>query len=56
MLKSLRYVMAENSITAFAFILFTFFVVIALIGPYIAPFDPLNTSAGAPMTPPSAMR
>ncbi len=51
---SLRYVLAENYITAFAFVLFAFFVVIALIGPYIAPFDPLNTSAGAPMTPPSA--
>jgi peptide/nickel transport system permease protein len=50
---SLRYVLAENYITAFAFVLFAFFVVIALIGPYIAPFDPLNTSAGAPMTPPS---
>jgi peptide/nickel transport system permease protein len=51
---SLRYVLAENYITAFAFVLFAFFVVIALIGPYIAPFDPLNTSAGAPMTPPSS--
>jgi peptide/nickel transport system permease protein len=52
--SSFRYVLAENYITAFAFVLFAFFVVIALIGPYIAPFDPLNTSAGAPMTPPSA--
>jgi peptide/nickel transport system permease protein len=51
---SFRYVLAENYITAFAFVLFAFFVVIALIGPYIAPFDPLNTSAGAPMTPPCA--
>jgi peptide/nickel transport system permease protein len=51
---SFRYVLSENYITAFAFVLFAFFVVIALIGPYIAPFDPLNTSAGAPMTPPSA--
>jgi peptide/nickel transport system permease protein len=50
---SFRYVLSENYITAFAFVLFAFFVVIALIGPYIAPFDPLNTSAGAPMTPPS---
>jgi peptide/nickel transport system permease protein len=51
---SLRYVLSENAITASAFFLFAFFVIIALIGPYIAPFDPLNTSAGAPMTPPSA--
>jgi peptide/nickel transport system permease protein len=51
---SFRYVLSENYITAFAFLLFAFFVAIALIGPYIAPFDPLNTSAGAPMTPPSA--
>jgi peptide/nickel transport system permease protein len=50
---SFRYVLSENYITAFAFVLFAFFIVIALIGPYIAPFDPLNTSAGAPMTPPS---
>jgi peptide/nickel transport system permease protein len=51
--SSLRYVMQENAVTAFAFLLFGFLFLIALIGPSIAPFDPLNTSAGAPMTPPS---
>jgi peptide/nickel transport system permease protein len=53
MLNSIRYVISENAVTAFAFLLFTFFLLVALFGPSLAPFDPLNTSAGAPMTPPS---
>jgi peptide/nickel transport system permease protein len=52
-LGSIRYVISENAVTAFAFLLFTFFLMMALFGPSLAPFDPLNTSAGAPMSPPS---
>jgi peptide/nickel transport system permease protein len=53
MFASFLHAMRENKVTAFAFILFALFTIIAIIGPAIAPFDPLNTSAGAPMTPPS---
>ena len=51
--KHLRYVLAENLITAFAALLFAAFVLMAIIGPWIAPFDPLATNVGTPMSPPS---
>lgn len=51
--KHLRYVLSENLITAFAALLFAAFVLMAVIGPWIAPFDPLATNVGAPMSPPS---
>lgn len=52
-LKHLKYVLAENPVTAAAFVLFSLFVLIAIFGPWIAPFDPLDSSAGPPLTPPS---
>ena len=52
-LSNVQYALTENKVTGFAFVLFFFFAVIAIIGPYIAPFDPLSSSAGAPMSPPS---
>lgn len=51
--KHLRYVLSENLITAFAALLFAAFVLMAVIGPWIAPFDPLATNVGTPMSPPS---
>ena len=36
-----RHTLAENPVTAAAFALFTAFVVIALLGPTLAPYDPL---------------
>lgn len=51
--KHLRYVLSENLITAFAALLFAAFVLMAIIGPWIAPFDPLATNVGTPMSPPS---
>jgi peptide/nickel transport system permease protein len=51
--KHLRYVLSENPITAFAALLFAAFVLMAVIGPWIAPFDPLATNVGTPMSPPS---
>ena len=50
----LRYVIAENPLTAVAFGLFAFFVVFALFGPLIAPYDPLQSDSLAAMKPPSA--
>ena len=52
-LKHLKYVLAENPVTAGAFVLFSLFVLVAIFGPWIAPFDPLDSSAGPPLTPPT---
>jgi peptide/nickel transport system permease protein len=52
-LKHVRYVLGENVVTAGAFALFALFVFIALFGPWIAPYDPLATSASEAMQPPS---
>jgi peptide/nickel transport system permease protein len=52
-LRHLRYVMGENPLTAVAFVLFALIVTFALIGPWIAPYDPLATNAAMALTPPS---
>ncbi|MFO0520900.1 MAG: ABC transporter permease, partial [bacterium] len=53
-LRHVRYVLAENPVTAGAFALFGVFLVLALFGPWIAPFDPLATSPDKVLQPPSA--
>jgi peptide/nickel transport system permease protein len=40
-MNHIRYVVGENPVTFFAFGLFTAFVILALIGPWIVPYDPL---------------
>lgn len=50
----IRHVLAENPVTLFAAGLFGLFVVLALIGPWIVPFDPLVSDAAAALKPPSA--
>ncbi len=52
-LKHFRYVMAENPVTVFAFGLFLMFVFLALLGPVIAPYDPLATEAANALNPPT---
>ena len=52
--KHIKYVLGENPVTLFAFVLFTVFVLFALIGPWIAPYDPLATNTAIAMQPPSA--
>ncbi len=52
-LKHVRYVMAENPVTAGAFALFGFIVFLALFGPMIVPYDPLATDATNALQPPS---
>ena len=52
-LKHIRYVATENPVTLGAFILFTGFVLLALFGPWIAPYDPLASSTEAALKPPS---
>jgi peptide/nickel transport system permease protein len=53
-LKHIRYVATENPVTLGAFLLFTGFVVLALFGPWLAPYDPLASSTEAALKPPSA--
>ena len=48
-----RYILSDNPLTLASGILFLFFVLIALIGPWIAPHDPLASNVGAPLSPPS---
>jgi peptide/nickel transport system permease protein len=51
--KHLRYVLKENPITAVAFSVFSLFVLMAIFGPLIAPFDPLDSNAGPALSPPT---
>lgn len=52
--KTLRYVVAENPLSLAAFVLFALFVLLALVGPVIAPYDALASNVGTPLSPPSA--
>lgn len=49
-----RYIVAGNGVTTFAFLLLALIVFVALFGPYIVPFDPLASSTGNALRPPSA--
>ncbi len=48
-----RYIVAGNSVTAFAFMLLALIVFVAIFGPYIVPFDPLASSTTNALRPPS---
>ena len=53
-LRHLRYVLGENPVTLAAFALFVLLVATALLGPWIAPYNPLATDAMHALAPPSA--
>lgn len=53
-IKHVRYVLTENPVTLFAFALFGFILLCAILGPWIAPYDPLQTNAAMALKPPSA--
>lgn len=53
-LKHIRHVLADNPVTMLAAALFAMFVLLALVGPAIAPYDPLASDASAALQPPSA--
>jgi len=53
-LRHARHVLSENPLTIVAFSLFALFVGMALFGPMIAPYDPLETGTGDKLTPPTA--
>jgi len=48
------YVLSENPITAFAFALFALILLVAILGPVLAPYDPLESNAARAVQPPSA--
>jgi peptide/nickel transport system permease protein len=48
-----RYVIGQNPVTALAFGLFAMFILMALLGPWVAPYDPLASNSGAAMQAPS---
>ena len=52
--QRVRYVLAENPVTLGAFGLFLVFVVLAAVGPWIIPYEPLATNAARTLKPPSA--
>ena len=52
--RHLRYVLAENPVTAVAAALFVVFVLVAIAGPALAPYDPLVSDVAAALQAPSA--
>ena len=54
LLRHMRYVLAENPVTLVAFAMFTALVLAALLGPSLAPLDPLATDSTRALQAPSA--
>jgi len=48
-----RHVLSENPVTGFAAAMFLMFVLLALFGPLLVPFDPLASNATAALQPPN---
>ncbi len=53
-LRHARYVIGENPVTGFAFLLFALIVVAAVLGPLVAPYDPLASNTAQALKGPSA--
>ncbi len=53
MIGALRYTIGENPVTGLAFLLFTFLGVCAILGPSVAPYDPLASDTMAALQAPS---
>ena len=53
-LKHVKYVATENPVTLMAFILFIGFALLALFGPWIAPYDALASNTEVALKPPTA--
>jgi len=51
--RHIRHVLASNPVSLLAFVLFVLIVVVALLGPWITPYDPLATNADNALQPPS---
>ena len=52
--KHIRHVLSENPVTMLAAGLFAMFVLLALIGPSIVPYDPLASDTSAALQPPTS--
>lgn len=52
-LAHIRYVLSDNPVTAFAFGLFILILLLALLGPWIVPYDPLASNTAAALQAPS---
>lgn len=52
-LSQFIYVVTSNRVTLFALCLFSMIVFIAIFGPWIAPYDPLQTNSAIALQPPS---
>jgi peptide/nickel transport system permease protein len=52
-LRHTGYVLTENRVTGFAFVVFFVFVLCALFGPSLVPYDPLASNTAQALTPPS---
>jgi peptide/nickel transport system permease protein len=51
--KHARYIISENPVTGFSFVLFLLIAVCAVLGPAIVPYDPLASDTAAALKPPS---
>jgi peptide/nickel transport system permease protein len=51
--KHIKHVLSENPVTLIAAGLFAFFVLVAIFGPWVAPYDPLASDTVAALQPPS---
>jgi len=49
----LIYVLRSNPVTLLAFLMFAVLILCAVIGPYLVPYDPLQTNAANALKPPS---
>ncbi|MDP1967028.1 MAG: ABC transporter permease, partial [Reyranella sp.] len=54
LLRHARYVLSENPVTGLAFGLFALFLIAAIFGPVLAPYNPLQSNATMALKPPSA--
>jgi len=50
-----RYVLTQNPLSGFAFVLFVLLLVLAVFGPALAPHDPFAGNTGQALQPPSAL-
>jgi peptide/nickel transport system permease protein len=53
-LKHARHVLSENPVTLIASLLFVLFLLMAVLGPSLVPYDPLASNTGKALDPPSA--
>lgn len=53
-LRHIRYVLTENPVTLGSFALFLVLIIFALFGPWLAPYDPLESNTAQALSPPSS--